>query len=440
MAILQTLLTASLVLALTHLLGLGLLAIVAAVRVGGRRDSVLDDQDALSISRFTIPVSVIVPPADDFDAVSRTIEGALHFNYPELEVIVVVEDSLQSGFDRLSREWQLEAKECFYRQSIETASVRRMYKSGRDARLMVIDKTAAGYSDALNCAINVARFRYVIALAPDIRFDENALLRVMRAALIDPANVVGASGHVEWGASSGAEETTPSPAWRRLTGSFQRLGSLRSLMATRLSWRHARSSLGPPAAVVVWRRDAVLRLHGFSRTAADADLDMMFRLQMTGSGTRGGRFHRSRDIFGCVGPQPVGRVLDVVTRRQRGALQALSTSLAAGWRGLGRRSWLQFVESEIVTPFAQIWLVVGALVGAVAGWYAWTSVGLVLVVLSFGNAALTAAALLLRGAAEGAPDLAELRRLLLLGPVELIVYRPALATARLLAAGSWRQR
>src|SRR4051812_41264013 len=109
MAILQTLLTASLVLALTHLLGLGLLAIVAAVRVGGRRHAERDDHDALSISRFTIPVSVIVPPADDFGAICRTVDGALNFNYPELEVIVVVEDSSQPGFQRLTAEWQLEA-------------------------------------------------------------------------------------------------------------------------------------------------------------------------------------------------------------------------------------------------------------------------------------------------------------------------------------------
>ena len=67
---------------------------------------------------------------------------------------------------------------------------------------MVIDKAAAGYSDALNCGVNVARYRYVMSVDPEVTFDRDALLRVMTAALRDPANVVGASNHVERGAVS----------------------------------------------------------------------------------------------------------------------------------------------------------------------------------------------------------------------------------------------
>jgi len=50
-------------------------------------------------------------------------------------------------------------------------------------------------------------------------------------------------------------------------------------MFTRLFWGRLRKGLGPEGGVVIWRRDAVLQANGFSKAAADADLDMMFRLQ-----------------------------------------------------------------------------------------------------------------------------------------------------------------
>jgi hypothetical protein len=52
---------------------------------------------------------------------------------------------------------------------------------------------------AHHCGVNVARYRYVMSSRTRSDFDRDALLRVMTAALRDPANVIGASSHVERG-------------------------------------------------------------------------------------------------------------------------------------------------------------------------------------------------------------------------------------------------
>ena len=57
--------------------------------------------------------------------------------------------------------------------------------------------------------------------------------------------------------------------------------------------------------------------------------------------------------------------------------------------------------------------------------------------LSLGNAAVSNAALLLRGSSPGAPEEPELRQLLAAGPFEFLVYRPALAVARVAATISF---
>jgi poly-beta-1,6-N-acetyl-D-glucosamine synthase len=434
-----TLLTYSIVLAVAYLALMATFAIVSALRAGGRREETSEEQDAVAVSRFTIPVSIIVPISNGTTAISQTLSTLLDLNYPEFEVIAVADGAPQVVLDELAREWQLEAREFFYRKIIDTSEVRRIYRSGRDPRLMVIDKTAAGsasakatahkYSDALNCGVNVARYRYFMPVEPGITFDRDAMLRVMASALRDPASVIGASNHVERG-------TVPEGTRAGMTAIFQRLASARSLMDSRLAWRHLSAGLGPAGAVIVWRRDSVIKARGFSSGAADPDVDLMLRLQTTGV-DGGGRFDRGVDVFGRVESQPVRSALLISGRRQRAALEILSAMLQGRARGLGGQTLAYFLESEIVRPLAQFWIVVSTVIGASAGWFSWTSVLLAVALLAFGNAAVSTAALLLRGSSPGAPEEPELRRLIAVGPLEFLFYRPMLAAARVAAAISF---
>ena len=442
----MTLLTSSIVLAVAYLAVVATLAIVAALRAGGRREDAGEEHETLAVSRFTIPVSIVVPITKGGASIAHTVATLLGLNYPEFEVIVVADDLPPAALDELGRDWQLEAREFFYRKTIETAAVRRIYRSGRDPRLMVIDKAAAGFSDALNCGVNVARYRYFTSVGPEVIFDRDALLRIMSAAIRDPANVVGASNHIERGTDVVAADAAPGGRLERatdetglaarLTALFQRLASARSLMDSRLAWRHLGAGLGPAGAIVVWRRDAVIKLHGFSSTAADPDLDLMFRLQ-TRSIEGGGRFDRGSEVFGRTGAESLRGVLGMAGRRQLAAMEILAACARGRARGLAGKTLAYFIASELFTPLAQLWIVLATVVGASLGSFSWTAVVLAIVLLSFGNAAVSAAALLLRGATAGAPEESELRSLMAAGPIEFVLYRPALAAARIAAAFSF---
>src|SRR4051794_23846354 len=177
-----------LLLTLTYVVVLGIAALIWAVRAGGRRDDVADHFGAPSLSRFTIPVSIIVPVGADVLRLRRTIEAALNQNYPEFEIIVVYDSALADA-PRALAGWDLEPKEFFYRQSIATAAVRRIYRSRRDPRVMLVDKETTSAADALNCGVNIARYRYICSIDPALTFDEHALMRLMTAPLRDPGNV-----------------------------------------------------------------------------------------------------------------------------------------------------------------------------------------------------------------------------------------------------------
>jgi len=405
--------------ALVYLTVVSMMSVIAALRAGGRREDV-DSYDALAASSLTMPVSIVVPVGSS-PLTGRTIDALLDLTYPEFEVVVIV-DAQSPGIDALAREWQLESREFFYRRTLETAPVRRIFRSLRDTRLMLVEKEPGHRSDALNCGVNLARYRFVAVVPPGVTFDRSALLRVMAPALRDPVSTVGVGSHVERSAEVGKQADREAR--------FQRLRSIRSLMFTRLFWGRLRKGLGPEDGVLIWRRDAVLQASGFSKAVADADLDMMFRLQHGVSG-EDRRFVRSEDVFGRAATITRGEAQAAARKRQGAAMQTIASWGSRAGQSVGPRAFAYFLESELITPLAQLWIVLVTLGGAAAGWFAWTTAILAVLLLSFGTAVVSAAALLLRGAHPDPPDRDDLRRLLLIAPLEVLVYRPLHAWSRL---------
>jgi len=419
MPLTQLLFTVSVLASLGYLAVAGTIAIAGALRAGGRRQDAPEGEAVLAASRLTMPVSIVVPVGSPVLA-PGAIRALLDLNYPEFEVIAVVDAPAVLG--TAAAVWQLEAREFFYRRTLETAPVRRIYRSLLDPRLMVVEKEPGSRGDAMNCGVNLARSRFVAVVSPEIVFGRDALLRAMTPALRDPASVVGVSTHVEHVPEDDEADARD--------GRVQRLRSIRAQMVTRLFWSGRPHGLGPEDGVMIWRRDAVLQANGFSADAADPELDMMFRLQQrVGGETR--RFVRTGDVFGQ--RLAVERRLE---RRRAGRHQraVLESTLAWGpgaTQSVGLRAFLSFIESEVVTPLAQVWLVVSAVVGATLGWCSWTSAVFSVLALAFGTAAVSAAALLLRGSHPGAPEAAELRELLLTAPLEVLIHRPFRAWWRL---------
>jgi hypothetical protein len=413
MTLVQSLTLYSIAASLVYLAALTIAVVILALRSGGRREDPAADRDALSASRFSIPVSLIVPltaAADGPDA-AATLAGLLGLNYPGLEVIVITEGLSKRVWESLKDEWRLEAREFFYRFSLATSPVRMMYRSARDARLLVVDKTPGTPADALNCGVSLARYRFVSVVEPGVVFDADALLRAMAAPLRDPAGVVGATIHVE---TTGA--------------TLQRLRSIRSLMDSRLAWRHLTGALGPLDAVVVWRREAVEHAGGFSAAAADPHLEMMVRLQTTGAPGTGGQVVRAAEIFGSRRPRPFSEHLRAVRRRQLAALQAVASMLRAGPPVCAMLGY--FFMAEILTPCAQAWVAAATMAGAAAGWLSWLDVSLVVLLLAIGHALVSGAALLVRGELSDTPDAGGLRRLLLLAPLDFLACCAGIVYAR----------
>ena len=424
--------------ALVYLVVVAAASLAGALTRGGRRERAVEAYEALAISRFTIPVSIVVPVESTNVPLLGTIQALLDLNYPELEVIVVADRVAGRSVEELKREWALEPKELFYRRTLPTAPVHRIYGSDREARLIVVEKSGGGRADALNFGASLARFRYILSITPDFVFDRDALLRLMAPALRDPATVLAVTSYVERKHTTPLSASDAADDWTAAGEDFQRLRSIRSWMASRLAWHQLRCGVPPRDGVAAFRRDVLLTLGGFSMDVADPEFDLLIRLQ-TQPDASAGRVVRTSEVFGHAGVKNEGEVAAAAALRRRALGEAFRTlSDDSGKENSGNARLRVMMKSvlavELITPAAQVFVLVSIVVGTLFGWLDWNAPFLALLFLTFGYGLVSASGLLLRGGTPGAPVGKDLTRLLLRAPLEFLVYMPALLYARRSAA------
>jgi len=259
-----------------------ILAIFAAFESRLRREqSRAEDFDTLALSRFTIPVSVLVPAYNEEVMICASVESLLKMEYPEYEVVVVNDGSVDGTLGRLVDHFDLEPQQVLYRHRLATEAVRAIYRSAREPRLIVVDKENGAKSDALNCAINFARYRYLCCVDADSFYDTTALLHTMRLALKDPARIVGVTSLIS--ISSQPERWSADDVGKQrwddnVLVNFQHLDYMRAFLNNRVAWSRFHFMLCSVGAFALWRRDVLVELGGFSRDFTCEDIEMTFRV------------------------------------------------------------------------------------------------------------------------------------------------------------------
>src|SRR5256885_5668474 len=116
-------------------------------------------------------------------------------DYPQLEIIVVNDGSADRTLEELRDEFRLRAVRAVYVAEVKSASIRGLYRSDLDSRLLVVDKQAAGSkADAVNAGLNAATSPYVCIVDSDSVLERDALLRIMVPIMEDPKRVVAVGG------------------------------------------------------------------------------------------------------------------------------------------------------------------------------------------------------------------------------------------------------
>ena len=430
---------------LTNMTYVALVLVAFVENVVRRHEHGSQDFEVLGESRFTIPVSVIVAAYNEETAIVSTVESLLDLEYPEFEVIAVNDGSGDGTLDRLVEAFDLEPYHVFVRHVFPTEAVRAIYRSAAHPNLVVVDKENGGKSDALNAGLNVARFRYVCGVDADTVFDPAALLMGMRRVVEDPARIIGVTSHLTIAEDPARAMAAPKgrrPIDRRPFMAYQHLDYLRAFFNNRLAWSRLGFMLCAVGAFQIWRRDVLEEVGGYSRRFTCEDIELTFRVHE--KFLREGReyeIHCLPDNVGTTeGPDTVRKLVSQRERWQRVIDETVWHYRTMWFRrrygSVGLIGTPFYLLTEVLAPVFEVLGIVSFAVAVALGLFDVSVFVVMVCAIAFLNAALTACAIFLDDVQSRTYRLRDLVRMLVLAPLDLVLYRPIVVWARL--KGSWR--
>jgi len=217
------------------------------------------------------PVSVVLTARDDAPGVdapriAAAVHALLALHYPLFEILVVDDGSSDDTMQVLTDAFALHPFPEAYRVRLPLRQpVTRIYRSTRHPNLRVIGKQAGGRADALNAAVNAARYPLVFSLACGTVPYIDSLHDLVLPFLANTGTV----------ASVGLLDTTSDGARGVATPGID---ALRAERFAPLGWSALDAMLVAPPGIQLLRKDAVVAAGGYCPAAACADADMLLRL------------------------------------------------------------------------------------------------------------------------------------------------------------------
>lgn len=228
-------------------------------------------------------ISVIAPAYGEERTIAASTKALLALNYPNLEVIVVVDGSPDGTLEVLQTTFQMHEVPLAVDARLPTQPVRHIYRSIRQPNLTVVDKENGGKADALNAGVNVSTGELVCAIDADTIIEVDALQRMVRPFLIRDG-VVAAGGTIR--VANGSEVAhgriiRPRAPKGPLPG-FQAVEYMRAFLIGRLGWNRLGGNLIVSGAFGLFRSEAILSIGGYRHDTVGEDVELVARLRVEG--------------------------------------------------------------------------------------------------------------------------------------------------------------
>ncbi|PYT77449.1 MAG: glycosyl transferase [Acidobacteria bacterium] len=230
---------------------------------------------------MTPPITIITPAHNEEASIRVAIRNLLELDYPQLEIIVVNDGSLDRTLEELRDEFRLRVVRAVYIAEVKSAPVRGLYRSDVDSRLLVVDKEASGSkADAVNAGLNAATSPYVCIVDSDSVLERDALLRIMVPILEDPKRVVAVGGIIR--VLNGSEikngQLRRVRLPRKSIEAIQVIEYLRAFLIGREAWAQGNMLTIISGAFGLFRTDLVRAVGGYRARSIGEDMDVVARM------------------------------------------------------------------------------------------------------------------------------------------------------------------
>jgi cellulose synthase/poly-beta-1,6-N-acetylglucosamine synthase-like glycosyltransferase len=351
-------------------------------------------------------VSIVVPAYNEELTIVESIRALLALDYEPRELVIVNDGSSDGTLPLLQQTFQLVPAPLAFVQPLRSEPTRGIYRSISEPDLVVVDKENGGCkADAANAGINAASGTLVLIIDADTVLEPDALSRAVLPFLEDPATVavggnVGiANGcHIEHGRIA---DVALARSW---FARFQVVEYMRSFLLFRLACASQNAVVLISGAFGLFRRDAVIAVGGYDRSAIGEDMDLTIRLQR--------HFRERREPFRIAfdpnplcwtqAPEDWRSLQSQRCRWRRGLLQALWRyrrmigNPRYGTVGVAALPYVAFFEG--LGPLIESGGLVMIFLTAALGYLNWEYFGMMLAVSVLFSIAVTLAAILLSDA------------------------------------------
>ena len=274
-------------------------------------------------------VSVIVPAFNEEVTCNATIATLLSSDYPSLEIVFVDDGS----------------------KDHTVATVRGAY--GNDPRVRVITKPNGGKASALNVGIANATADYIVCIDADTQLLPDAISVLMRG--FTSPEVVAVAGNVKVG-----NETNLLTKW-------QAIEYITSQGFDRRAFDLLNAIMVIPGAIGAFRKDAVVRIGGFSVDTLAEDCDLTVRLLRDGGVIR----YQSGAVALTEAPRTLRMFMKQRFRWTFGIMQTIwkhkDAAFSMRYRGLGLVALPNAILFQygltLIAPFADIGMVISLFAG-----------------------------------------------------------------------------
>jgi cellulose synthase/poly-beta-1,6-N-acetylglucosamine synthase-like glycosyltransferase len=263
---------------LLNSLYLGMVLIAAAHTRRAHRipaESALED---LFANPLTPGVSVLVPAYNEEKSIVTSVQAILALRYPLLEVVIAEDGSTDDTFEALRAEFDLTPSPRVPAGTIKTIGAVLSTHVSRDGRVVVIRKENAGRrGDALNVALEHARYPLVCMIDADSVMERDALLQVVRPFMDDPDRVAATGGAIRPinGCPTEKGQIIEKRAPQGWAPRIQVVEYLRSFLLGRVGWSAFNSLMIISGAFGLFRRDLVEEIGGLTSASLAEDADLV---------------------------------------------------------------------------------------------------------------------------------------------------------------------
>src|SRR5262245_24683910 len=235
------------------------------------------------VERISTPfVSIVVPAHNEELTIVQSVRALLSMDYENREIVVVNDGSSDGTLAVLQRTFHLVAAPVAYAQPLPSAPVRGIYRSTSEPSLVVVDKESGGSkADASNAGINAASGELTLNMDADTVLEPDALSRAVLPFIEDPRTTVatGAKVAIVNGCRVENGRVTDVNLPRSWFARLQIVEYMRAFLLFRTATAVSNCLLILSGAFGLFRRDIVIAVGGFDRTAIGEDFDLTVRIQ-----------------------------------------------------------------------------------------------------------------------------------------------------------------